>query len=318
MITAEMYKNYLSSRGSNLAQVKKNQSDAIINNSFTADVGYKKVYILTKDGWKFEDAKYQRHSKMSILKDAVDYYLQFRPKVHYPVGSYVFVPDDTDFDINISGHELDDPFSLPDERITQLWFIVGRDDANAYVRYNILKCNWKFQWIYDNQLYKCWGSNRVANSYTSGKWTDEYTSSLDNLTSAWMPDIYYAYGDQLYNLGLSDNRTVMHEQRFMLTNNILDPKVYQVTKIIDLNPQGVIKLSIKQDELNCKRDNIELRICDYYTDSGDQKTETIQKPQTMITSSQITWLMLNDDGELEPLMDRSKQYLYIGRNSYFE
>lgn len=38
----------------------------------------------------------------------------------------------------------------------------------------------------------------------------------------------------------------------------------------------------------------------------------------MITSSQITWLMLNDDGELEPLMDRSKQYLYIGRNSYFE
>lgn len=167
MITAEMYKTYLSSHGSNLAQVKKNQSDAIINASFTADAEYKRVYILTKDGWKFEDAKYQRHSKMSILKDAVDYYLQFRPKVHYPVGSYVFVPDDIGFDINLSGHELDDPFSLPDERITQLWFIVGRDDANAFVRYNILKCNWKFQWIYDNKLYKCWGSNRVANSYTS-------------------------------------------------------------------------------------------------------------------------------------------------------
>ena len=42
-------------------------------------------------------------------------------------------PDDTDFDINISCHELDNPLSLPDERITQLWFIVGRDDANAYV-----------------------------------------------------------------------------------------------------------------------------------------------------------------------------------------
>lgn len=133
-----------------------------------------------------------------------------------------------------------------------------------------------------------------------------------------MPDIYYAYGENLYDLGLSDNRTVMHEQRFMLTNNILDPKVYQVTKIVDLNPQGVIKLSIKQDELNQKRDNIQLRICDYYTDSGDQKTETIQKLQTMITHSQIKWLYLNDDGELEPLYDRSKQYLYIGKNSYFE
>ena len=104
----------------------------------------------------------------------------------------------------------------------------------------------------------------------------------------------------------------------MLTNNILDPKVYQVTKIVDLNPQGVIKLSIKQDELNQKRDNIPLRICDYYTDSGDQKTETIQKPQTMITNSQISWLTLNDEGELEPLLDRSRQYLYIGKNSYFE
>ena len=143
MVTAEMYKNYLSSYGSNLAQVKKNQSDAIMNNSFTADAQYKRVYILTKDGWKWEDAKYQRHAKLSILKDAVDYYLQFRPKVHYPIGSYVFVPDDTDFDINISGHELDNPLSLPDERITQLWFIVGRDDANAFVRYNILKCNIK-------------------------------------------------------------------------------------------------------------------------------------------------------------------------------
>ena len=179
MVTAEMYKNYLSSYGSNLAQVKKNQSDAIMNNSFTADAQYKRVYILTKDGWKWEDAKYQRHAKLSILKDAVDYYLQFRPKVHYPIGSYVFVPDDTDFDINISGHELDNPLSLPDERITQLWFIVGRDDANAFVRYNILKCNWKFQWIYDNKLYKCWGSNRSANSYTSGRWDDQYTSFFE-------------------------------------------------------------------------------------------------------------------------------------------
>lgn len=133
-----------------------------------------------------------------------------------------------------------------------------------------------------------------------------------------MPDIYYAYGNNLYELGLDDNRTVMHEQRFMLSNNILDPKVYQVTKVTDLNPSGVIKYSIKQDELDNKRDNVELQICDYYTDSGDQKTETIQKPQMMITESQIRWLTLNDDGELEPLYDKSKQYLYLGMNSYFE
>ena len=29
-------------------------------------------------------------------------------------------------------------------------------------------------------------------------------------------------------------------------------------------------------------------------------------------------MYLNDDGEIEPLLDRSKQFLYIGKNSYFE
>ena len=318
MITADMYKNHLLMHGNNLAQIKKNQSDNIINSTFTADAQYKKVYILTKDGWKWEDAKYQRHSKLSILKDAVDYYLQFRPKIHYPIGSYVFVPNDTGFDINLSGHDLDNPLSLPSERITQLWFIVGRDDASAYVRYNILKCNWKFQWIYKNKLYSCWGANRSANSYTSGTWVDEYTRSLDNLTAAWLPDIYHVYGDSMYHLNLSDTRTIMHDQRFMLTNNILDPKVYQVTKIIDLNPSGIIKLSIKQDELNNKTDNVQLRICDYYTTTGDQKTETTQIPQMMKTDSHIQWMTLNNEGELEPLIDKSKQTLHIGKNSYFE
>lgn len=318
MITADMYRSHLNSYGSNLAQVKQNQSNMVVNSAFTADAQYKRVYILTKDGWKFEDAKFQKHAKYSILKDAVDYYVQFRPKVHYSVGSYLFIPDDTAHEINIHGKDLEDPLSLPEDQITQLWFIVGRDYDPSFVRYNVLQCNWKFKWIYNNKLYTCWGANRSANSYTSGRWTDEYSSSLDNLTSAWMPDIYYAYGNNLYELGLSDNRTVMHEQRFMLSNNILDPKVYQITKVTDLNPSGVIKYSIKQDDLDNKRDNVELQICDYYTDSGDQKTETIQKPQMMITESQIRWLALNDDGELEPLYDKSKQCLYLGKNSYFE
>ena len=127
MITADAYKTYLLSQGSNMSQIKINQANMVMNQTFTIDPTYKKVYILTKDGWKFEDAKYQKHSTPSILKDAVDYYLQFRPKVHYPIGTYVFVPDDTSFDINLSKAELEDPFSLPDDMISQLWFIVGRN-----------------------------------------------------------------------------------------------------------------------------------------------------------------------------------------------
>lgn len=314
-----MYKSYLASEGNTLSQVKRNESDIVINQTFTADAAYKKVYILTQNGWKFEDAKYQIHTTPSILKDAVDYYLQFRPKIHYPIGSYVFIPDDNDFDINLSGSELDNPFTLPDDRITQLWFIVGRDDALSYVRYNVLKCNWNFKWLYKHNLYSCWGANRSASSYTSGKWTDEYSSALDNLTSAWIPDTYYTYGNNIYELGLSDTRTIMHEQRFMLTNNILDPKVYQVTKVVDLNPSGIIKLSIKQDELNEKRDNIKLKICDYYNDSGESNVSFVKDDSMpVVENPEIKWMQLNSEGELDEVLDNILKYLHIGQSSYFE
>ncbi len=314
-----MYKSYLASEGNTLSQIKRNESDIVINQTFTADAAYKKVYILTQNGWKFEDAKYQIHTTPSILKDAVDYYLQFRPKIHYPIGSYVFIPDDNDFDINLSGSELDNPFTLPDDRITQLWFIVGRDDALSYVRYNVLKCNWNFKWLYKHNLYSCWGANRSASSYTSGKWTDEYSSALDNLTSAWIPDTYYTYGNNIYELGLSDTRTIMHEQRFMLTNNILDPKVYQVTKVVDLNPSGIIKLSIKQDELNEKRDNIKLKICDYYNDSGESNVSFVKDDfMPVVENPEIKWMQLNSEGELDEVLNDILKYLHIGQSSYFE
>ena len=167
MITMNSYKKSLSRQGRNLAQIRKKQSDEIMNQTFADDPTYKRVYILTKDGWKFEDAKYQYHSAQSISKDEVDYYLQFRPKVHYPIGSYVIVPDDTDFEINLTEEELRNPFLQPIIQRTQWWFIVGRDNANAFVRYNILKCNWNFQWVWNDKVQSCFGAVRSANSYTS-------------------------------------------------------------------------------------------------------------------------------------------------------
>ena len=309
------YKSYLRSKGNNLSQVKRIQSDLIINNSFTLDPTYKKVYILTREGWKWEDTKYQFHSAPSISKDAVDYYLQFRPKVHYPVGSYVIVPDDTSPDINLERSEIDNPFTQPVEKRTQWWIIVGRDEANAYVRYMILKCDWEFKWIYKGKLMSCWACSRSANSYTSGVWRDELSMSGDNLTSSFLPDTYHVYGDRLEELGMCDTRTVTHLQRFFFSNNDLDPKIYQVTKVTDLNPQGIIKLSIKQDEFNEKRDNTELHICDYYTDEGDVLVDI---PTSVIPdinrTSQINWFTLDENGEL---IDGLETKLRLGITYYF-
>lgn len=311
------YKKILSTNGSNLSQVRRNQSDTILNTTFNGDVNYKKVYILSKDGWKFEDAKYQKHTTPSILKDNVDYYLQFRPKVHYPIGTYVIIPDDSSFDINLSDDELENPFNQDVSNRTEWWLIVGRTDSDSYVRYSVLKCNWNFQWIYDGKIQSCYGCSRNANSYTSGQWTDEYTTTLDNLTSAWLPDIYHVYKDNYESLGMCDGRTIMYGVRFMITNNDIDPKVYSVSKIIELAPKGILKLTLKQDDFNPKRDNVELKICDYYNDTGNDNISDESSTQDVFKTSTINWIFLNEDGKLDESA-QGTEMLTRGVISYFK
>lgn len=163
MISLESYKSTLANNGANLSEIRRNNADMLTNLTFTQDHEYKRVRVLTSDGWKWEDAKYIKHTTPSILKDEVDYYLQFRPKTHFKLGTYVIVPDDTSPEVNTP----EDPFDQDYADRTQWWLIVGRTDANQFVRYSILKMNWDFVWIYDGEIRHCFGCVRNANSYTS-------------------------------------------------------------------------------------------------------------------------------------------------------
>lgn len=102
----------------------------------------------------------------------------------------------------------------------------------------------------------------------------------------------------------------------MITNNLLDPKCYQVTKVMELFPQGIIKLTLKQDDFNEKRDNIDLKICDYYSEEGNV---SISITQTVGTgTSTITHQIMNNNGELEPVSTSETVSLEKGKTSYFE
>lgn len=140
----DSYKKRLSIRGNHMGEALKKQSDVIMDKTFKNDIAYRVCYI---DG-KPVDAKYITYTYYSISKDAVDYHLQFRPGVHYPIGKYVDVPDDTG--------------------AYNRWLIVGRSDEPQFVKYNILKCNWTFKWIKDGVIYEQLGVLRKRNSYNSG------------------------------------------------------------------------------------------------------------------------------------------------------
>ena len=151
--------------------------------------------------------------------------------------------------------------------------------------------------------------------YTSGVWDSDYSLQLDNITNAWLPDTYLLYGDKLSEFNLCDTRYLRHEHRFMLTHNQLDPKVYAVTKVQDLVPQGVIKLTLKQDELDETRDNVDLMLCDYYNGSGEIITK--QESHADDTARSFLWSAIVDENGVLQRNQEQDNILHIAVISYF-
>lgn len=213
--------------GTNIAQAHRNQAELLFNETFCNDPAYMIAYINDKP----VDIHYYRHIAVSISADRVDYYVQFRPHVKYPLGTYIDIPDE-------------------DDQLNR-WLIVDTNDLKQFRQYNVLKCNWTFKWIYKNELYECLGCVRSRNSYNSGVWTDEISTSPENQIAAWLPT-----NDVV--------RTIDYDYRMVITDNLLHPCVYSVTKIENVTPKGITKVTFKQCDKNEHIDNYDDLIASFY------------------------------------------------------
>lgn len=132
-----------------------------------------------------------------------------------------------------------------------------------------------------------------------------------------MPNTHYIFGDDgLEKYNLDDTRLITIQQRTMITLNTIHPNCYSITKVLDMTPQGIIKLSLKADEFDPSRDNVDLLLCDYYNDTGDI---TVRKPTSDVDpgkTSSIYYNVINSDGELE-INDEFPETLETGETYYF-
>lgn len=326
MITLDMYSGYLNNKGSNLSEVRKKDSVMVVNATFTGDTGYKKVYLLDPNqGWIWTDAKYAQHAKQSISSDDVDYYLQFRPFEHHPVGTYVFIPNDTNPKIGFAEESPINPFKDANfEDIFKngkLWMIVDRDNGNEFVRYMVISCNQLFKWISNykgkKKVFNVYGMSRVISSYTAGTWEADYMRTLDTICSLWIPDTNYLFDSKIVDYELDDTRYIVHDLRLMITTNELDPKCWRVSKVNELQPRGVLKITAKEDEFDEKKDNVDLMLCNYYDEDGDVITDPIVLEEPDIEKTSIIYsASLNDNNELvkDEILSQS---LIIGTTSYY-
>lgn len=261
----ELYKKRLSVEGRTVGMSRKKVSDMIINHTWNNDIQSKKCYIydffhdtehdLYSDlkpnlsPLKCEvDAKFIVTQYASLSKDQVEYHILFRPgftnpldyfqkeysekyKSEFPIGMYIDIPND--------------------EGVYYRWMICSKELGNQFVKYLVLPCNYRFQWIFDHKKYEMWGIARLRNSYNSGLWTDYKTTSVENQDSMWLP--LNKYSENIY-----------YNQRFIISHPIYNPSkdifpiTWEVSKVEGLHPFGIQKVVIYQDIFNKNTDYVEL------------------------------------------------------------
>lgn len=250
------FKNRMKRIGENQGSAYLYNADMVIDKTFKRDPAYREVIVThipsDIDHQKY-DAKFSIHTRRSITGDSEDYYLTFRPHVKVPIGSYVDIPDD--------------------EGILQTWLIVLKDDKPQFPMYYVLKCNWTLKWIVGDKAYKVLGCLRNQNSYNSGLWTDNIFETVENQNKFWMPTTPYT-------------QTVEYGQRFVINDSgRAIPIVWKCSKVEDVQPVGLTKLTFAQEVANLHEDCSKYGIAGWCpcTDHMTEKPEvcklcTIEEP----------------------------------------
>lgn len=154
----EHYKSRMAHRGANMSEMLRMQSNMVIEQTWTRDPNYRRVYVVKVDRGLPEvteyheliDVKFNVASYQTLASDEVAYTLQFRygeskrhPEV--AIGSYVYMADE--------------------DGVWKWWLICHLDERPQFRQYQILECNWTFGWIFNGKIYHCLGVQRYQNSY---------------------------------------------------------------------------------------------------------------------------------------------------------
>lgn len=256
-----------------LGERLKSDSDKLMESTWDNDIQSKRCYIydyfhddqpLLNSGMTYQnttkthiDAKFIVTQYGSISKDQVAYHLMFKPS--QPID---FSPQDelyyyeTDYR---KVYEMQFPTGLyidiPNERGRyEKWLILNKEQGLSFIKYNILPCNYLFEWIEarGDKFFKrkMWGVDRQQLSYDAGTWIDRYINSLNNVEKSYLPLNSITEGIRY----VGENG---ENQRMVISAKLDHPNVWKVTKLETTRPVGTIQITFSQSEFNQHRDYIE-------------------------------------------------------------
>ena len=259
MPSFERYKERLGRKGQTLGEVRKQESDMIMEATWDGDIN-------SKIGWFYDqvhDSEFEivtdlhpedtekipipvKHFEMeynSLAKDEVSHHIMFKPSNDITVPYYEKVFEKPYGAIFPIGLYVD----LTDEGGTfRRWLVVGeyRAYSNQFVSFLVLPCDHKLQWIYKNQKFESWGVLRSQSSYNSGVWIDFKVTSPENQKIIWLP----------MN---EKTKTLFYDQRVIISQPREEPLCWKVSKVEDMNVKGIVRITFAQDRFDQHTDFIE-------------------------------------------------------------
>ena len=247
-------------------RARKIQSDMIMKETWWEDIQSQTAYLYDMfhdigdehfwlhDLHPYDDynktaipVKFIRHASQTYSKDPITFWLQLQPEQEcnvdyfeemysnkydniWPVGLYCDVMDE-------SGKY-------------NKWLVVNTANynQNQFPTYELLKCDYVFQWIHKGKKYECPGVLRSQNSYNSGLWTDYKIQSVED--------------QQMFAVPLNQTtETLFYNHRMIIDSPLYsddgENRAWLISKVNRISPHGIARITLAQDVYDQHHDYIE-------------------------------------------------------------
>lgn len=289
-----------------VGRVLKNQSDMVMEATWDNDVSTHTCYLY--DYWHDDhktqlknihpeddpnkvaiSLKVRNSSQQTYAKDVVTHHIQMKPSQEINVDYYQdFFGDRYSAEFPV-GMYLD----IPDEKgIYRRWLVVGLANffVNQFPTYEILPCDYVFNWIYNGQKIKMAGVLRSQSSYNQGTWLDYKVETIEDQQKFILP--LNSLSEKIY-----------YNQRFIIDTKVdifngAEPRAWRITKVNRINANGTGLFTCAQDQFVQHKDFIEYEDinnpstligmwADYYSSSTEPVDS--EQPLQKVSSVKITY-----------------------------
>lgn len=287
-----------------IGQIHKENSDFAMEETWFSDPQSKVCYIYDyfhdnephlNFGMTYEnttktkiDAKFIVTKYSTVDKGKTEYHLMFRPsqKTIFDENDELYYFE-TDYRKKYGNeHFVSLYVDIPDdEGVYRKWLIVGREEGNSFIKYQLLKCDFRLMWIevngYERIKRQMWGVMLGQSSYNSGIYSYYATTKMENQDRCWLPlnsiteKIWYT-NDENSNMRVLVGALCEH------------PMAWIVSKVQNVDPRGIQQITFYQSEFNPHTDYVNLETGEMYADYFQSSIEPTDPTEPTPTPSSNT------------------------------